>query len=495
AQALAEGEHSFTTRATDLAGNVSAQSPAWSIVISLAPPARPVIESVYDDVGSEQGDLLPGDVTDDKRPSIIGTSDPQTTVIVYNHGVEIGRTQSDDKGNWSFTPQSDLVDGIHQLTTVAEGIAGNNSEPSDPFELIVYTGNGPSQVARLSHMGKDSGQDGHDFVTDNGSYGRLMYGSLSVELKTGQALMVSTDGGKTWFEALVKGTKWVAQDLTMHEGNWSIRTRVQGSNGESGFVIEQNVVLDTTAPRAPSSIQLSGTDLHVTFDPSRVAEGDRVAIVADGGAHRFERTLTAQDISAGRVTLDVGNISSASAALVDLAGNLSDYVNTASRPKTNSVLTGDVTEVYGTDYDNVFSISDVSVLQNIRLIEGNDGVDSLKLTGANQVLDFTAWQGRLSSIEIIDIAGSGNNTVRISLGDVLELGHHNYFMDENTVQLAIRGNTGDTVELSDLLPNGMDVGDWEITGSVTVAGYQYEVYRHTELPADLLVQQGVQVQF
>ncbi|WP_205895549.1 hypothetical protein, partial [Metapseudomonas otitidis] len=229
--------------------------------------------------------------------------------------------------------------------------------------------------------------------------------------------------------------------------------------------------------------------------PSDVAVGDRIAVIADGGAQRFEYTLTEVDIIAGSVSLEVGAISSASAALVDQAGNLSGYANTGSNPSVNSVLTGDVSEVYGTTKDNVFTIGDVSVLQDIKVIEGNAGVDTLKLAGANQVLDLSAWQGRLSSIEVIDITGSGDNTLKISLGDVLDLGHRGAFISDDSVQLAIKGNAGDTVELSDLLPNGMDVGDWELLGDVTAAGVVYEVYHHTELAAEILVQQGVTVQF
>ncbi|MHC5352543.1 Ig-like domain-containing protein, partial [Metapseudomonas furukawaii] len=225
---LAEGEHSFTVQAIDAAGNLSGSSDAFELVIDLAPPAQPVIESVYDDAGDVTGELSPGDVTDDKRPVFSGQSEPLVTVIIYNDGVEIGRGQADAEGKWSIEATNDLVDGVYNFTAVAENAAGTSSEPSEPFEVILYTGNGPHQVARLSHMGKDSGQDGQDFVTDNGSFGRLMHGVLSAELAAGQSLQVSTDGGKTWFDALVKGTDWAAQDLNAHSGSWTIQTRVMG---------------------------------------------------------------------------------------------------------------------------------------------------------------------------------------------------------------------------------------------------------------------------
>jgi large repetitive protein len=47
--------------------------------------------------------------------------------------------------------------------------------------------------------------------------------------------------------------------------------------------------------------------------------------------------------------------------------------------------------------------------------------------------------------------------------------------------------------LSDLLPEGADEGDWaQQVGTVTVEGAQYNVYYHSGMDAELLVQVGVQ---
>ncbi|MHA7844957.1 Ig-like domain-containing protein [Serratia sp. D1N4] len=493
---LAEGEHRFTVSATDGAGNQSGSSEAWQITIVVQLPEMPVIESVMDDVGPLTGALTSGDVTDDRRPEISGRSEPDVTVIVYDQGVEIGRTKADAQGRWSVTPENDLNDGESSFTAVVVNVAGNSSAASDPFELIVYTGSGPTQVAYLSQMGKDSGYDGNDFVSDNGGAGRLMHGTLSAELTVGQTLQVSTDGGRNWFNALANGTKWAAQDLSLHAASWTIQTRVMDQSGNTGIVTSQEVTLDITASRAPAAVRLEGSRLLVEFDPLNVAVGERIAVVADDGTQRFEHTLTAQDIAAGSVTLDVGSANSASVALVDLAGNLSGFTNTSgSVPGVNMTVTGDVSEIYGHHRDNIFTVDDVNALNSVKVIEGNGGIDTLKLTGADQVLDLSAWTGRLSSLEVIDITGSGNNTLKLSLGDVLEQGSHGAFINENTVQLAVKGDAGDVVMLSDLLPNGMDVGDWESLGEVISAGISYDVYHHTGLEADVLVQQGVDVQF
>jgi hypothetical protein len=58
----------------------------------------------------------------------------------------------------------------------------------------------------------------------------------------------------------------------------------------------------------------------------------------------------------------------------------------------------------------------------------------------------------------------------------------------------VKGDKGDRIELSDLLKDGADLGDWkQAAGTVTVAGEQYEVYQHSGSDVELLVQQGVQV--
>ncbi|MDT0592161.1 Ig-like domain-containing protein, partial [Halomonas sp. PAR8] len=51
----------------------------------------------------------------------------------------LGTAVADDSGHWSYTPVSDLGEGSHSFTATATDAAGNTSEPSDAFELIVDT--------------------------------------------------------------------------------------------------------------------------------------------------------------------------------------------------------------------------------------------------------------------------------------------------------------------------------------------------------------------
>ncbi len=51
------------------------------------------------------------------------------------------------------------------------------------------------------------------------------------------------------------------------------------------------------------------------------------------------------------------------------------------------------------------------------------------------------------------------------------------------------------VKLDDILGDGGDVGDWvKQQGSTTVAGVKYQVYSHSGVDADVLIQEGVKTE-
>lgn len=82
----------------------------------------------------------------------------------------------------------------------------------------------------------------------------------------------------------------------------------------------------------------------------------------------------------------------------------------------------------------------------------------------------------------------------ISLGDILIQREESLFINDNSKQWLIKGTSGEQVNLSDLLPADSEPGEWmKARGSVTVDGVQYEVYHHSGLETELLVQVGMQV--
>ncbi len=136
---LAEGEHVFEVVITDPAGNASEPSDEYVLIVDTTPPGKPGIESVFDDQGSKQSNLLAGDTTDDAKPTLGGKAEANSEVVIFDNGVEIGRAPVDAAGNLSFTPDVALAEGEHSFTVVNEDKAGNASEPSDEYVVIIDT--------------------------------------------------------------------------------------------------------------------------------------------------------------------------------------------------------------------------------------------------------------------------------------------------------------------------------------------------------------------
>jgi hypothetical protein len=164
---------------------------------------------------------------------------------------------------------------------------------------------------------------------------------------------------------------------------------------------------------------------------------------------------------------------------------------TSSLVPTDQTLSDGTGLLVGSAVDDIFRLTNVDDLDTVTRIAGNGGKDMLVLEGGGQVLDFTRLAEKFESLEIIDMTGTGDNTLNLSAGDVLAQGQIDMFYNSGNAQMMIKGNAGDVVSISDLLPDGSDVGNWQMAGNVTLEGVQYSVYQHTNVTAEVLVQQGV----
>ncbi|EHN8827237.1 TPA: BapA/Bap/LapF family large adhesin [Enterobacter bugandensis] len=134
---LADGTYVLTATATDAAGNPSGQSNAWTIIVDGTAPAAPVITQVVDDVPERTGSLDLNETTNDSTPTLSGTAAANATITIRVDGVDIGTTVADGLGAWSFTPDTPLAEGQHTLTAVATDAAGNISDVSNSWGIII----------------------------------------------------------------------------------------------------------------------------------------------------------------------------------------------------------------------------------------------------------------------------------------------------------------------------------------------------------------------
>jgi hypothetical protein len=121
--------------ATDHAGNTSEASSIEARDVT--PPATPIITNVVDDVSTTTGTIISGTTTDDRTPLISGTGELGTKIFVYSENIQIGFTEVNSAGNWSFQVPASLTDGAHSLTADAVDRRGNHSVMSDIWAINV----------------------------------------------------------------------------------------------------------------------------------------------------------------------------------------------------------------------------------------------------------------------------------------------------------------------------------------------------------------------
>lgn len=164
----------------------------------------------------------------------------------------------------------------------------------------------------------------------------------------------------------------------------------------------------------------------------------------------------------------------------------------------------------------------------VRFFDGNGCfIDQFKINQANDsgvhTIDFTAPAGRVigkfdfvtcgyehftvDNITYTPAFTASADTLTLSVNDVLQTGAMNQFFCDNHVQLLVKGDSnvngqGDTVNLEKINTEfGVsDTGHWTLSSQTVnvcktdACGYDtFNVYTHSTMQADLLVQQGLTV--
>jgi hypothetical protein len=113
---------------------------------------------------------------------------------------------------------------------------------------------------------------------------------------------------------------------------------------------------------------------------------------------------------------------------------------------------------------------------SLSTVSGDATSVKLNLLGAHMNLDLSSFVAQHGAVDAVDLSGTGANTLRINLQDVLH----------GTLQ--VNGDADDTVVLN--------TADWTDAGQTLLQnGHQYEVYNaNAHVNAQLLIEQHMGVQ-
>ncbi|APD89099.1 Ig-like domain repeat protein [Alteromonas mediterranea] len=309
--ALSEGNYSVTATATDGAGNTATANENGGIIDTTAPTAPTV------DAGN--------------GTEITGTAEAGATVNVDvdGDGTPDFTVVADGDGNWSVTPDTPLADGVVVSATATDD-AGNTSAPaSDTVDAI-------APVAAIN-----------DLTTNDTT--PALTGTINDDTATvvvtidGNDYTATNNGNGTWtladdtVAALAEGSYTATVTATDPDGNVSTNTGT--------------VVIDTTAPTAPTVDAGNGTEITGTAEAGATVDVDvdgdgtpDFTVVADGDGNWSvtpDTPLADGIVVTATATDDAGNTSAPASDTVDAVAPVVT-INDLTTNDTTPTLTGTV---------------------------------------------------------------------------------------------------------------------------------------------------------
>ncbi|MEA5104085.1 Ig-like domain-containing protein [Pantoea sp. S18] len=426
---------------------------AWSNTFSLSITGsdgfNPVITDGYDDMGTPKA-LANGDTTDDTTPTLNGQAEANS--IVYLRATNgttntIYSTKADSKGDWTLTPSPALPYGNWDFQTSKTSTGGWG----DAFNLKIDSG-----IVQPSN-GMENFTYAHSYFEKGKIY----------NLTSGAKLVMNEQG----WEGQV-GNKSGFYSGSLLNVNLDSKVTLEIPSPSNKFEISS---LQGGTPSIGLVRFLSATKSVIGTLNINNLEGSYP------NYHTFSFTSKSADIH----FVEIKTTSGASTAIDWIQWGNGVYSTNEEQPQSAQLLNHD---------DSIHQLYSADDLASQKINGSEDKINTLQLTGSGELLDLTAQNSPIESIEIIDITGSGDNILKLDLNALLQHGEKDLFIEDGKTQLLVKGNEGDVVQLKDILPEGSDISEWQHQdGTVTVAGVEYNVYSHGD-DAELLVQHGVKTE-
>jgi hypothetical protein len=216
---LADGKHSFTSTASDAAGNVSKASGALGVNVDTHNSHG--ADSAFTDVFQKWNDTV----------TFKGTADPYSQITIYDNGKgSVGTVKAASDGTWSLTTKSAVSDAVHNFTTKAMDSSGQSSAGAGSAILGTNGADTLKSTAGNDALSGNGGRDTfvfapnfgkdviHDFQEAGRSHDVMQFSKsvfdsfadvLSHASQTGHDVVINAGGGNT---LTLKDTKLASLD-------------------------------------------------------------------------------------------------------------------------------------------------------------------------------------------------------------------------------------------------------------------------------------------
>ncbi|MEX1842915.1 Ig-like domain repeat protein [Enterobacter cloacae] len=254
---LPEGEHEAVVVITDPAGNASEPSDPIDFIVDTQPPAKPTIDTVYDDAGQQTGNIANGGITDDSTPDFTGTAEKGSLVFIIVNGKTVDSVTADaSTGIWTWTPALGMANGHYDVTVVAQDKAGLRSEPSDAFSFDLLAGGIPTAPA-ITDVIDDV--DAHVGTVQNGGITNDPRPTITGTAQDGTTVYLYDGTNPDPIgSAVVTAGRWTIDfDSDLPQGEHRFRAVAEDRTGNRGPETgEWVIIVDSVDPLAPTDIEL-----------------------------------------------------------------------------------------------------------------------------------------------------------------------------------------------------------------------------------------------
>lgn len=455
---LAEGSHDIELIAKDPStGKESPTSDPINVIIDITPPDQPKPPTIIDNEGDKNGPVEPGQPIDDNRPGFGGDGgnpgDKVEVIIEDGTGnkVVIGTGIVGEDGKWEVKPENPIDDGNYQVIIGITDPAGNESQPSDPIDLIIDTkkpGSMEGSYVLEDNVGPIQGNIENGMVTDDK---QPTLKGTSPDLSQ---VIIYIDDLEPIVVDVIDG-KWSYELPELGEGNHKVEVQPVSQSGVKGDKEAAiNFDVDTTKPEP------------VEGGPKANFEG----VFADKtGIEIPVRPDTNDD------TLIFKGKGSENGSIVMIWADEARENLIGSTVVQNGVWRYESDKLAEGDY--AFNVT-------IRDAAGNELViDHTVKTNVDVTPPPPPEINSIFAAGAADVEG----LMSMSLNDIMAQGQDSLFIDNGKSQLVVNAKQGEALTLEDILPAGEDASSWQqATGTVTVGGNEYNVYSNGD--AELLVQ-------
>ncbi len=217
---LSDGNHSFTSKASDAAGNLSKASAGLSVKVDAHDDGH-TADSAFTGLYQKWNDTV----------TFKGTADPYSQITIFDNGKgSVGTVKAASDGTWSVTTKSAVSDAVHNFTTKVVDSSGHSGTTAGSAILgtnggdtlkgtsgnDLFSGNGGRDTFVFApNFGKDVIKDfqeagrSHDVVQFSKSVFDSFADVLSHASQSGQDVVINAGSGHT---LTLKDTKLASLD-------------------------------------------------------------------------------------------------------------------------------------------------------------------------------------------------------------------------------------------------------------------------------------------